>query len=74
MIGRKKEQCFSPWFGYLVILAVCVIIASAIFFESKGRHWHRRSVKGAVPTPAAVQAAFPNPRAATGGTDEKLVF
>ncbi|MBF0571468.1 MAG: hypothetical protein HQL12_06300 [Candidatus Omnitrophica bacterium] len=72
MIGKKKDKCFSPWFGYLVILAVCAIIASAIFFESRGSRRHRRLPQ--VPPRAAMQAAFPSQQAGGGVTDEKLVF
>ncbi|MBF0511565.1 MAG: hypothetical protein HQL13_04460 [Candidatus Omnitrophica bacterium] len=73
MVIRKKERCFNPWYGYLVILAVCTIIASAIFFESKG-HRHHRAI-GVQPQPAvAMQAAFPSVPAGGATTDEKLVF
>ncbi|MBF0486042.1 MAG: hypothetical protein HQL16_05980 [Candidatus Omnitrophica bacterium] len=71
MIGKKQQKCFSPWFGYLVILAVCAIIASAIFFESKGSRRHRRAVHRVPVQKAAVQAAFPS---TPGATDEKLAF
>ncbi|MBF0569182.1 MAG: hypothetical protein HQL18_00175 [Candidatus Omnitrophica bacterium] len=73
MIGKKNQKCFSPWFGFLVILAVCIVIASAIFFESKGSRRHRRAVHK-TPAPVAMQAAFPNPGPGTGATDEKLAF
>ncbi|HBR14171.1 MAG TPA: hypothetical protein DD723_01320 [Candidatus Omnitrophica bacterium] len=60
MIG-KKEKCFSPWLGFLVIVVVCVVMAGAIFIEFKGTRKHGKAHRKATPKKAAVQAAFPNP-------------
>ena len=33
MSSSKEDKCISPWFGFAVILLVCVIVTSAVFFE-----------------------------------------
>ncbi len=57
MIG-KSDKCFSPWYGYLVILIVCIVIASAIFFEFNGsrrsRARHKRVPKVTAMQPVAL--------------------
>ncbi|MBF0477885.1 MAG: hypothetical protein HQL26_00215 [Candidatus Omnitrophica bacterium] len=74
----KKETCFSPWLGFMVIVAVCIIIAGGIFIESKTHpRKHRRTHLKPVPQAApAQQVAFPNP-ADTGvvpDRDSRIVF
>ncbi|MBF0618645.1 MAG: hypothetical protein HQL19_00595 [Candidatus Omnitrophica bacterium] len=73
MIGNK-ETCVSPWFGFLIIAAVCILIAAGIFFEFKGTTHHKRLHKTPVPKTTAAQVAFP--QAATGGatTGDKFAF
>ena len=73
----KNEKCFSPWFGFMVILVVCVVIAGAVFFETKGSQ-QRRAKKHRKPAPVAqVAPAHATPVAApVGGTaaDGKVLF
>lgn len=72
MIG-KSDKCFSPWVGYLVILIVCIVIAGAVFFETKGSA-RKRARKHPRPV---VQHSMPVVPAApvTGtATDGKVLF
>jgi hypothetical protein len=39
MSKGSEDKCISPWFGFAVILLVCVIVTSAVFFEfGNARH------------------------------------
>lgn len=74
MIG-KSEKCFSPWFGYLVILLVCIIIAGAIFFETKGGRHSRRRHQPVPQKPAAMQqVAMPDEQAGVDTSKGKVLF
>ena len=66
MIG-KSDKCFSPWFGFMVIVVVCVVIAGAVFFETKGSQ-RRRARKHPRPrSPQSTMQVAPSP--AVGVTD-----
>ncbi|MBF0123458.1 MAG: hypothetical protein HQL21_08680 [Candidatus Omnitrophica bacterium] len=72
---HKNEKCFSPWFGYLVILVVCIVIASAIFFEFKGSRHSRRRHKTVPPKPVAMQqVAFPDEQSGIDTAKGKVLF
>ena len=71
MIGNS-EKCFSPWFGYLVILIVCIVIAGAVFFETKGSA-RKRIRKHPRPVPQTMHMAPAAPVAGTT-TDGKVLF
>ncbi|MBF0330848.1 MAG: hypothetical protein HQL17_02845 [Candidatus Omnitrophica bacterium] len=71
---RKNEKCFSPWFGYLVILVVCIVIATAIFFEFKGTRRHGRAHRRTVPAKAAVQVALPDEQGGIDTSPGKVLF
>ncbi|MBF0594858.1 MAG: hypothetical protein HQL22_07810 [Candidatus Omnitrophica bacterium] len=72
MIG-KSDKCFSPWFGFLVIVVVCVVIAGAVFFESKESAARRRAKRHMKQAPqAAIQAAPVAVTDTTAGTGKVL--
>lgn len=79
MIGNK-EKCISPWFGFLVIVVVCTLIATAIFFEFKEgtatAKAHRKVHKTHKIThqKAGVKVAFPQPLGDAGAGTGKIVF
>ncbi|MBF0484533.1 MAG: hypothetical protein HQL25_07505 [Candidatus Omnitrophica bacterium] len=73
-VKAKKETCFSPWLGFLVIIAVCVIIAGAIFVESNTHPRRHRVHAKPAPQPVTVQAAFPAQGGAPDAPDGKFVF
>lgn len=73
MIG-KKERCISPWLGFLIIVAVCVVIAGGIFFEFKdrpraGRAHLKKGMKN-----AAVQVNFPASLPDADAPGNKFIF
>lgn len=73
-MSGNNEKCISPWFGFLFIVVICVMIAAAIFFESKGARGHGRARFKTAPKSVATQVAFPG---SLGGSDagaDKLVF
>lgn len=70
---EKKDKCINPWFGFLVIMVVCILIASAIFFEFKGSTHHTRLHKMR-PQKGAGQAAFPAPATGAQEVRDKLLF
>jgi hypothetical protein len=55
-MGDKEDlKCLSPWLGLMVIMVVCLIMTSAIFFqtrpertENKPRQRHGLTGKGAL--------------------------
>ncbi len=71
MIGNSNK-CFSPWFGFMVIVVVCVVIAGAVFVETRGSQ-RRRARKH--PKPAAAMAPVVPATSVTGTTtDGKVLF
>ncbi len=54
-MNRKRENCFSPWAGFSVIVVVCVLMAGAIFFEFNGTRRHGTAHPRVAPAKAAVQ-------------------
>ena len=53
MSKDSEDKCISPWFGFAVILLVCVIVASAVFFEFRTPR-HKR-VSGAAKARSAAK-------------------
>ena len=74
MIGERDNKCINPWLGLLVIVLVCIIVVSAVFFGNK--HPKRRQDRGkAVPGGGASKVGFEYPAAdAVGHRDDRLVF
>ncbi|MBF0199250.1 MAG: hypothetical protein HQL32_16160 [Planctomycetes bacterium] len=84
-IKAETKTCVSPWIGLLLIVCVCVFIATAIYFKfSDKRAQHRipkqpmaQGVHGqnAPLRQGARQAAFQTPaRSGYLNNGEKLVF
>lgn len=70
----NNEKCINPWFGFFFIVLICIMIAAAIFFESKEIRRARRMRQHPVQKKAATQVNFPYSSGGdiTGG--DKLVF
>lgn len=71
---ESKEKCINPWFGFLVIVVVCVLIASAIFFEFKGQRRHGGRGLRPAPKKAATPVVYPNPAVDAQTTQDKVLF
>jgi len=52
MSKGSEDNCISPWFGFAVILLVCVIVTSAVFFEFRTPR-HKKSSASAKSRSAA---------------------
>ncbi|MEI6437214.1 MAG: hypothetical protein WCO69_00515 [Candidatus Omnitrophota bacterium] len=72
MIGRS-DKCFSPWIGYLVILIVCIVIAGAVFFETKGSA-RKRARKHPKPVAQGTMHTVPATPVAGTTADGKVLF
>lgn len=71
----NKEKCINPWVGFLIILFVCIMIATAIFFEFKGSRHSAKSHLKKAPQKNTRQAVPSNPAIDPGtAAGEKLVF
>ena len=70
---NSKEKCISPWFGFLVIVLICVMIAAAVFFRSSGNR-HAKTHKLAQMQKSTMQAAFPGSATDVDVTANKLIF
>lgn len=74
MIDDKKKKCLGPWPGFLAIMFVCVVVASAIFFGFKGPRRRTNRLRG-IPGKGTVRVNFGVPGADVYGyLDEKLAF
>jgi uncharacterized protein (UPF0333 family) len=73
-MSGNKERCINPWFGFLFIVVVCIIIAAAIFLEFNGSRRQGKAALKAKPKKAAAQVAFPSPPGEYGAAGEKFVF
>lgn len=71
----NREKCINPWIGFLIISLVCIMIATAIFFEFKGTRHTANSHKKTDQRKNAVQVVFPNTVNDTEtAAGDKLVF
>jgi hypothetical protein len=68
-IMGKKETCLNPWYGFGIILTVCLIIGTGVFFEfnGKGAKITKSHAKAARQKAAAKQVAFKMPDADAPG-------
>lgn len=70
----SKERCVNPWFGFLIILLICIMISAAIFFEFKGGRHTAKSHLKTTPKRGAMQVAFPNAVNDADNSGNKFVF
>ncbi|MBF0386935.1 MAG: hypothetical protein HQL20_03670 [Candidatus Omnitrophica bacterium] len=70
----KSEKCFSPWFGFMVIVVVCVVIAGAVFFETKDSAARRRAKKRVHKAPRSAVQTVPAPVIADTTGSAKVLF
>ncbi|MBF0531960.1 MAG: hypothetical protein HQL23_02565 [Candidatus Omnitrophica bacterium] len=73
MIG-KTDKCLNPWFGFLIILSVCVVISAAIFYEFRGNPGHRRPHRKTAPRQTVTPAAAPSAGGGVAPAADKLTF
>lgn len=73
MSSGGEERCISPWFGFAVILLVCVIVTSAVFFEFKTPR-HKRVPRTAKTVNAAKVRMQSYPGGADQGAGNSIVF
>ena len=68
-----EDKCISPWFGFAVILLVCVIVTSAVFFEF-GTPRHKRASAAARARNAAKVMLRRAPAAVDQGSGNGMTF
>ena len=73
MSQSGEDKCISPWFGFAVILLVCVIVTSAVFFEFKTPR-HKRSSAAAKARNAAKVRFQRNAAPVDQGSGNSMVF
>ena len=73
-MSKNNEKCINPWFGFLFIVVICVMITAAIFFGSKGAKRHGKAHLRVIPKKAASQVAFPMPLDESAAAQDKLTF
>ena len=56
----NNEKCLDPWHGFLIILAVCIVILVGIFNEFRGKTHHTR-IHAKMSEPALVQPGWCQP-------------
>ena len=73
-MSQDNDRCINPWFGFFFIVLVCIMIAAAIFFESKESRRVRRMRQHTAPKKAATQVNFFNPPGEGNTGGDKLIF
>jgi len=68
----NNEKCLDPWHGFLIILAVCIVILCGVFNEFRGGTHHAR-IHAKTGT-ALAQAAFANTRPDVGTPASEITF
>jgi len=68
----NNEKCLDPWMGFLIILAVCVVILIGIFNEFRGGSHHARLHGQTVD--AMTQAGFINPSPVAQSPAAEITF
>jgi len=72
MAAKTNEKCLDPWHGFLIILAVCIIILVGIFNEFRGDTHHSRIHRKA--NAGMTKAAFINLNPAAAGQTGEITF
>ena len=67
-----NERCLDPWHGFLIILAVCIVILIGIFNEFRGTTHHGR-IHGHTKA-AMTQAGFMTPQPAATTQAGEITF
>jgi hypothetical protein len=73
-MNKDAERCINPWFGFFFIVLVCIMIAAAIFFESKETRRARGMHQKTAPNKATTRVNFPNPLGEGNTGGDRLIF
>lgn len=73
-MAADNDRCINPWFGFLFIVLVCILIAAAIFFESKEGRRARRASPKTTPMKSGARVNFPSPLGEVSSGGDKLIF